>query len=190
MSTRPLAVLLVLWLFGAPSPARAQKAIFLVRHAEKQRPDNERDNPLSPAGIRRSAALANALRDAGVTTVYTSSFNRTKQTAAPLVQMLRGANPKFEPTEVPDGEPVPRTVERLLRHPTEGSVLIVTHSGEIPDYLRALKVQPPPDRGLVAELQDRGEFDNLFVVIPQVVAQPDGTKAFKSSALIRLRYGE
>ena len=190
MTVRPLPAFLALLWLGSTPLARAQPVIFVVRHAEKLRSDNERDNPLSPAGIRRSAALAIALRDAGITRVYTSSFRRTKQTAAPLVELLRARDPKFEPKEIPDGETEAQAVARLLRDPGDGAALIVTHSGQIPAFLSALKVQPAPDPSLADDLQRREEFDNLFLVVPQVAAGKDGARTIRSAMLIRLRYGD
>ena len=55
-------------LTAVPALAEAQKAIVLVRHAEKV--DDSKDAELSDQGRVRSAALARALRDAGITVIY------------------------------------------------------------------------------------------------------------------------
>src|SRR5262245_50730336 len=72
------------------STAFAQRAVYIVRHAERL--NNDPNSPLAPEGIRRAKALAYALKDAGVTAIYTSTFSRTKQTAEPLFQLLTSQN--------------------------------------------------------------------------------------------------
>ena len=69
-----------------PLPARAQRAVYLVRHADKA--NNDPDTPLSTKGIERAEALAALLEHAGVKAVYTSQFRRSKETAAPLATKL------------------------------------------------------------------------------------------------------
>ena len=67
---------------AAAAPARAQKAVILVRHAEKV--DESEDPLLSAAGKARARALARSLRTAGVKAVYVTQYKRTGLTAAPL----------------------------------------------------------------------------------------------------------
>ena len=76
----PLAVTFAL--VAAAVPAQAQKAVFLVRHAEKV--DESEDPLLSAAGKARARALARSLRTAGVKAIYVTQYKRTGLTAAPL----------------------------------------------------------------------------------------------------------
>src|SRR5205823_820783 len=85
---------LVAALLLAALPLRAQEAVFLVRHAEKA--DLSKDAALSAAGEARARALAERLREAGVTAIYTSEYRRTKQTAQPLARAL-GIAPREHP---------------------------------------------------------------------------------------------
>jgi hypothetical protein len=58
-----VAALLFLVAFAAPaSPASAQQAIYVVRHAE--RADQSADSPLSAEGVGRSYKLRDALKEA------------------------------------------------------------------------------------------------------------------------------
>jgi len=66
----------------APAVAHGQKAVFVVRHAERQ--DDSADTPLSAAGADRARRLAAILKDAGVTAIYATQWQRTQQTVAPL----------------------------------------------------------------------------------------------------------
>ena len=72
----PAATILVatLLLLAAASPALAQRAVIVVRHAEKV--DQSSDAVLSEAGHARARALAALLAKAGVTAVYASRRRR------------------------------------------------------------------------------------------------------------------
>src|SRR5215813_7591388 len=82
--------LLVLGFFAAaelmwlPAVRLAQKAVFVVRHAEKASDANEPSVPLSEAGTARAARLAALLKDAGVSAIYSTDAIRTRKTAEPL----------------------------------------------------------------------------------------------------------
>jgi hypothetical protein len=56
--------------------------VFLVRHAERFN-DLREDPPLTAVGKERAKALADTLRDAGVTAIITSQWIRVKDTAQP-----------------------------------------------------------------------------------------------------------
>ena len=66
--------------------AEAESVIFLARHAEKT--DESHDPQLSGTGRQRAAELAQLLRDAGIEHIHSTDFNRTKDTAAPLADLL------------------------------------------------------------------------------------------------------
>ncbi|HEU4509231.1 MAG TPA: phosphoglycerate mutase family protein, partial [Pyrinomonadaceae bacterium] len=61
--------------------------VFLVRHAEKE-DEPRQDPPLKKEGVARSQELAKLLGAAGIKTIITSQFARTKQTAEPLAAKL------------------------------------------------------------------------------------------------------
>src|SRR5262245_18266172 len=65
--------------------ADAQQVVFLVRHGEQASGANG-DAPLAEAGRRRARELATVLKDAGLTAIYVSDFQRTIQAAEPLAQ--------------------------------------------------------------------------------------------------------
>src|SRR5437588_5943840 len=81
-SIRILALLAAL----VPCNAGFAQTILLVRHAEKV--SEAPDALLSDIGKQRAAKLAHALVDAGVTAIFTTEAERTKQTAAPLAKLL------------------------------------------------------------------------------------------------------
>ena len=153
----------VILILALASPAHAQQAVFLVRHAEKI--DSSRDPDLSEPGRARAALLARLLKDAGITTIYSSDFKRTIHTAEPLAALL-----KIHPTVI--GRDPDTVVQQLRTHKPTDVVLVVGHSDTVPLVLKGL--------GCSETIAiDDGEYDNLFVVVPAGAGKP---------TLLRLRY--
>jgi phosphohistidine phosphatase SixA len=141
--------------------------VLLVRHADIDVPPASDDPPLNAAGRRRAETLAHVAGTAGVTSVFTSSLIRAKQTVEPLVARV-GLNP----AEVP---PPSVLAQRVVSGTLGGVVLIAGHSNTIPEMMVALGVSS----GIPA-IGER-EFDNLFVV---TVAESVGSSA------LSLKYGK
>ncbi|HSV62599.1 MAG TPA: phosphoglycerate mutase family protein [Chthoniobacterales bacterium] len=142
-----LAVLLACGLLV--STAAAQSTIFIVRHAEKAQ--NSGDDPdLSEAGRARAESLANLLKDASISAIYTSELKRTQQTAAPIAKILH-----LEPTVIAAKD---RAALLAKLKDSSGNVLVVGHSNTIPDLIEALGVATP------ISIADN-DYDNLFVVV-------------------------
>jgi broad specificity phosphatase PhoE len=152
--------------------APAERVIFVVRHAERAAvtdPEASKrmmadDPPLTPAGQARAARLATMLASAGITQIYTTEFQRTRQTAAPLATAL-----KITPVMAPAKDPAP-LVAQLMKG--KGNALVVAHSNTLPDLLRRLGVK---EGVTIAD----DEYDDLFIVIRRVG---------EASTLIRLKY--
>lgn len=145
--------------------------VILVRHAEKAaNPAN--DPPLDDTGSARAGSLAATLADAGVNSIITTQFLRTRATVLPLAERL-----KLEPVTVPatrDLAAHARAVADAVRAtPTGGTVLVSGHSNTIPAIIHALGGPEMP------ELCET-DYDNLFVL------EMDGERPPR---LIRARYG-
>jgi phosphohistidine phosphatase SixA len=142
------------------------RAILLVRHADIDLPPRSADPPLNAAGRTRAEQLAFIAGDAGVSTIFTSTLVRTKQTVAPLATRL-GIVSRVAP------EP-----EVLAKDVLSGSVgdaiVIAGHSNTIPPMIKAL--------GVAAAIPLIGErdFDNLFIVT---------LTSSGEAGLLRLKYG-
>jgi broad specificity phosphatase PhoE len=122
--------------------------VVLVRHAER---DASGADAISPAGKVRARVLADMFRDAGVSSIFTSEFTRTKQTAAPLAAALG-----LSPTEIAADPSAART--QLL---SSGGALaiVVGHSDSVPELIAELG-------GPTLEIKD-DEFDRIFIVTMQ-----------------------
>ena len=164
MKARSLIFLFVTVLTAFFSVAYAQRAVFLVRHADRL--DQSEDSPLSPAGEERAQRLAGLLKEAGITAIYTSQFQRTIKTAAPLARVL-----KISPVRLPvtDREGL---FKRIQTEHREEIVLIVGHDRSVPALLKLLG--HPEDITIAPH-----EYDNLFVVVPKGNSPP---------TVLRLRY--
>lgn len=143
--------------------------VILVRHGEKATEGMANDPPLSGAGAARAAELARVLADANVAAIYTTPYQRTRNTAAPLAA-ARG----LTPIEVAGGKSYPAdVVAKILADHAGETVLVVGHSNTTPDVLRQLGIANPP---AIADSQ----YDDLFVVTLATDMPP---------RLVRLRYG-
>ena len=106
-------------------------SIFLVRHAEKQK---KSDNPsLTVCGQARASQLANLLSQANISTIYSTSYQRTMQTAQPLATLNNLAIKNYSP----------KSLEQLsiqLKQ-NKNNALIVGHSNTTPALTMLLSQQ-------------------------------------------------
>jgi len=139
--------------------------VLAVRHADIDLPPDTQDPELNAAGRLRADALAHVVGSAGVSTIFTSQFVRTKQTVEPSARLL-GLTPRLAPPA--------STLALDARTGSLGDVVLVAgHSNTIPTILVALGATSPPDIG-------EREFDNLFVFT---------THSADDGRLLHLRYG-
>ncbi len=145
MTRRILPVVLSLLLaLTARAPAVAQSratVVILVRHAEKAATPAD-DPPLSPAGVVRAVALADALRGASVSAVIVTTLARTQQTGSPLAT-LRNLNLEVLPLGPTNVHA--QAVADAVRSHTGQTVLVVGHSNTLAAIIFALGGPPMPD---------------------------------------------
>ena len=84
----------------ASSPAPDARQIYLVRHAEKAAGD---DPDLTVVGRARADILANELKQAGLTAIYSTDTRRTRQTALPIAKAT-GLTGRFSKLLVKDSK--------------------------------------------------------------------------------------
>jgi phosphohistidine phosphatase SixA len=158
-----LAVLLLAVLFARE--AVAQRAIILVRHAEKATDANEAGVPLSAAGHARAERLARLLAGAGVTAIYATETDRAKQTAEPLARAMKLEVRTYSPRDGA-GNLAPQIIlERIRKDDANGVVLVVGHQNTVPNILAVLGYTEK------IEIADK-QFDDVFIVVPKSSSPP------------------
>jgi len=134
---------------ASDTPNDAQESVFfLVRHSEKV--DESEDPPLSEVGQQRAQTLVSLLRDAGIESIYSSDFVRTRDTAAPLMDVLGIEMSLYDPKNLP------QLAKELLA--VSGRYLVVGHSDTTPELVRLLGADPGSDIG-------HNEYDRLYVLV-------------------------
>ncbi len=166
--------LLALLLLIHPLSAEAQspaRTVYVVRHAEKA--DDSRDPQLSERVHRRAEALAEALRDAGVSAVFVTQFVRTNATAAPTARAA-GVEPVVLAASRSVAEHAAEIAAAVRARPAGEAVLVVGHSNTVPAIVAALGGPTMPE---ICE----DEYANLFVL----TVLDDG-----ATRTARVRFGE
>lgn len=149
---RRVVMAAVLSVCAAGAVLAQSTTVVLVRHAEKV--DDSADPILSETGSARAAALADALADAGVTAIFTTQFQRTRLTAAPLGERA-GVTPIV--VAATSGNHIADVAARVREAANEGTVVVVGHSNTVPAIILALG---GPDVGQIPDSQ----YHNLFVL--------------------------
>ena len=165
---------------GLIPPVFAQRAMFILRHAERAEYD-EGDGPISKTGQWRAMTLARLLGEAGITTIITSDAKRAMQTAEPIARAL-GITPRVIRTRgAKTADDIVLTIDRekadwvadyakkLMdeihsRHKND-VVLIIGHQNTVPAIVRAT--------GYSGEVKIGDyEHDDIFVVVPKEGGPP------------------
>ena len=155
----------VLLTFLAIPASHAQEAIFLIRHAE-QMLDVE-DPPITEAGQERARNWSEILKQAEISTVYTSKKTRTIQTGEPIAEALN------VPTVSVPRKDITQLLDLISTGNADDRVLIVSHSKQIPKILSALGLpEDVVEKSKVAPT----EYGSLFVYVP---TEENGGSVFK-----------
>lgn len=164
-----IGVMMALSLGAVRRPA-SDTVVLLVRHAEKAGPTG--DVALSAAGEARAKALIEVARDAKVSAIITTQFQRTRQTAAPTAELL-GITPVVVAASANTAEHVAAVVRTIREQHAGQTVLVVGHSNTVPAIATALGAPK------LADLCD-SVYDALLIV---TIASDGATR------LIRAHYG-
>jgi broad specificity phosphatase PhoE len=152
---------------SAQSTPAGSTTIIIVRHGEKAA-EPAADPPLTPAGVVRARALADLVKDAGVTAIVSTQLQRTRLTVAPTAAKL-GIT-----AEIIDARLTPRaTADSILAKHRGQTVLVSGHSNTVPAIIAAFGAPQP------ADICDSG-YDNVFVV----TVPPSG-----GASVTRLHFG-
>jgi broad specificity phosphatase PhoE len=134
----------------APGVALAEpSAIYLVRHGEKAAVGQ--DPELTAQGEARAQAIATILARTGITGIYSTPTQRTRQTAQPLAQRIGLEVQLYDPR-------APKALVEKLKA-LSGPVLVVGHSNTLPELVRLFGGAPGADIG-------DDEYDRLYQLTP------------------------
>ena len=128
----------------------------VVRHAD--RASDDKDTLLSDKGKDRANDLKAALSDIKFSTIITSDYIRTRDTAKPLVQAL-GLMPIEVPYKDVDIETHLKGVVITVSKHAGGAVLVVGHSETVLEIIARLK--GPRFTNNIC----RNTYDHLFVLV-------------------------
>jgi phosphohistidine phosphatase SixA len=148
-----------------PEESKTVTTFVLIRHAEKES-DGTKDPALTAEGRQRAQDLAQLLSQANISAIYSTPFQRTRQT----VQMLA----KDHQLEILEYDPFEETViqEMINRHPG-GLVVISGHSNTTPQFVNQLIGEERYPQ------LDESDYGNIFMVTTEKIGK--GT-------VIQLRY--
>ena len=104
---------------------------YLIRHAEKQRINpNDKDPKLTFQGYKRADKWAEVLANANINMVYTTNYNRTKETASPTANKNGLRLFVYDPRKMYD---------EGFKYNTKGkNVLVVGHSNTTPMFVNKI----------------------------------------------------
>ncbi|WP_299122413.1 histidine phosphatase family protein [uncultured Winogradskyella sp.] len=124
---------------------------YLIRHAEKDRSDKtNRDPHLTEAGLKRADNWAEVLKDVKFDMVYSTNYNRTKETAAPTA--------KANKVDVSFYDPRNMNPKEFMEKTNGKTVLVVGHSNTTPMFTNGLLGEKKYD------MIDDNNNANLYIV--------------------------
>jgi phosphohistidine phosphatase SixA len=150
-------------LFLGATAIQAQEAVFIVRHAEVFAKPGDDDPPLSEEGLQRVLKLAERLKGAGITAIYSSETKRTQQSAEPSSKAFQ------VPINTISRRDPKALVSAFRSNNKTGRVLIFGHFQTIPWILKEMGYQG----GITL---DSKVWDEMLIVIPKGEGQPSVMK--------------
>lgn len=133
---KQLLILTFTILFALPSFAQNEKTAetttyYFIRHAEKNRSDAKNKNPhLIQKGILRAAKWSLVLEHVKFDAIYSTDYNRTKETAQPTAEK--------NGLEVTIYDPRKLNSEEFSSNSKGKTVLVVGHSNTTPMFVNAV----------------------------------------------------
>jgi phosphohistidine phosphatase SixA len=138
--------LIIITLLFSSFQVLAQSEIYLFRHAEKQK-DGTKDPALTEQGHQRAQWLGDWFKNKKVTAIYSSDYQRTRQTVA-IIAKNTGLEVKLYN---------PGKLEELIKilKQKDGFYVVAGHSNTIPDTVKLLGGEPGKEI-------DHEEYNRLY----------------------------
>lgn len=166
-----LTVLLVLSAFSQENIEAKENSVntttyYFIRHAEKDRSDASNKNPnLMQKGIFRAAKWSYVLEHVKFDAVYSTDYNRTKQTAQPTAEKNNVEITIYDPKELNSKE--------FIKNTKGKTVLVVGHSNTTPMFVNAVigkeKYESIDDSNnanlYIVTISSSGEISDILLVI-------------------------
>ncbi len=166
-----LTVLLVLPAFSQENIEAKENSVntttyYFIRHAEKDRSDASNKNPnLMQKGIFRAAKWSYVLEHITFDAVYSTDYNRTKQTAQPTAEKNNVEITIYDPKELNSKE--------FIKNTKGKTVLVVGHSNTTPMFVNAVigkeKYESIDDSNnanlYIVTISSSGEISDTLLVI-------------------------
>ena len=147
MAQTPIVAPIALDNTAVDSNTKSNQVIFIVRHAEKLA---GKDPSLSAQGQLRALRLAKVLSSTHLDKVYTTDYNRTRETATAVTQDQQVDLSVYDPRDMA------AFTQHLLTQ--QGSILVVVHSNTSTDLVEGLGAEKQ------IPIADASEFDRLYIV--------------------------
>ena len=131
-----LSLFLVMNCFAQETKTKDTKEVetsvyYLIRHAEKDRSDKSNKDPnLTKIGNNRAAYWADVFKNVKFDAVYSTEYNRTRETATPTA--------KANEVEITSYHPFKIDFPKFLKTTKGKTVLIVGHSNTTPSFTNRL----------------------------------------------------
>ncbi len=127
----------------------AQSEIYLFRHAEKQK-DGTKDPALTKQGHQRAQWLGDWFKNKKVTAIYSSDYQRTRQTVAVIANNTGLKIQLYNPGKL-------KELIKVLKQ-KDGFYVVAGHSNTIPDTVKLLGGKPGKEI-------DHEEYNRLYQLI-------------------------
>ena len=132
---------------------------YFIRHAEKDRSDKTNRNPeLTDVGHQRAKKWSEVFSNINFDAVYSTNYNRTKQTAQPSATKNELEVSIYDPRNL-DGA-------AFIKNNAGKTVLVVGHSNTTPSFVNAVINQKKYD-----QIDDSNNANLYIVTIINGVAQ-------------------
>jgi phosphohistidine phosphatase SixA len=149
-----------------PEISEETSMFYFIRHAEKNRSDKENKNPnLTQDGLFRAVKWSLVMKNMEFDAVYSTDYNRTKQTAQPTAEKNELELTIYDPRNL-DGK-------AFLEANKGKTVLIVGHSNTTPAFVNSVigkeKYQDIDDNNnanlYIVTVTPSGEMSDVLLVV-------------------------